>query len=460
MTFQRGLLSSVALSIFLVGSLAGASVGFDPEDAGRHEKYGDGTFHTRLEASSPADGEVLTIPLPLARFEFSGPVEPSLTRLLLRYPSGDSLFLGTIVVPDSAHVIRAEFPDLAPGSYALAWKTVSVDGHAADGVIGFEVALNTESPAPAAETVADTAAGFETGAGDAPGLAEPVTSRVAGPPLRRTLFRGLGLACLLATAGILWFAGGSGLVREPAVLRAASAAALLATILLGLDYLDWLGDVRPAGEGVIEGLVAAVRTRTGIVEGSRVLLAGLTFFLAGGARAGRMAGLVAMVAVIFGAAAGHPAVIEPTLALPANALHLGAAAIWIGGVLLLTVLPDHPETAGGGWRYEQVASRVSSRAFLAVGVIIGTALLQDLLFLGEIGNLLTTRYGQLLIAKSVGLALMIGFGAWHRWKTLPRLVQTGDQGPLRLAVRVEILFLTGIILLAAWLALIPPPVAG
>ena len=55
---------------------------------------------------------------------------------------------------------------------------------------------------------------------------------------------------------------------------------------------------------------------------------------------------------------------------------------------------------------------------------------------------------------------MIGFGAWHRWKTLPRLVQTGDQGPLRLAVRVEILFLTGIILLAAWLALIPPPVAG
>jgi putative copper export protein len=87
-------------------------------------------------------------------------------------------------------------------------------------------------------------------------------------------------------------------------------------------------------------------------------------------------------------------------------------------------------------------------------------LLQDLLFLGGIGNLLTTRYGQLLIAKSVGLVLMIGFGAWHRWKTLPKLVQTGDQGPLRLAVRIEILFLTGVILLAAWLALTPPPVAG
>jgi hypothetical protein len=39
-------------------------------------------------------------------------------------------------------------------------------------------------------------------------------------------------------------------------------------------------------------------------------------------------------------------------------------------------------------------------------------------------------------------------------------VETGDQGPLRRAVRIEILFLTGIVLLAAWLALIPPPVAG
>lgn len=460
MTFQRVVLPSILLSACLAGPLVAASFGDDSGHDGRIGLTGEHPFHTRLEASTPADGDVLAGPLPMARFEFSGPVEPSLTRLLLRFPSGDSSFMGTIGVPDSAHVIRAEFPDLDPGSYSIAWSTVSVDGHAADGVIQFEVAAGTDSRTPAAGTVGDPTASSEAAVDDAPGVGASTEPEVAVPPLRRTLFRGLGLACLLAAAGVLWFAGGSGLVREPAVLRAASAAALLATILLGLDYLDWLGDVRPAGVGVIEGLVAAVRTRTGMVEGSRVLLAGLAFFLAGGARAGRIAGLVAMVAVIFGAASGHPAVIEPSLALPANALHLGAAAIWIGGVLLLTVLPDHPETADGGWRYEQVASRVSSRAFLAVGVIIGTALLQDLLFLGGIGNLLTTRYGQLLVAKSVGLALMLGFGAWHRWKTLPKLVQTGDQGPLRLAVRIEILFLTGIILLAAWLALIPPPVAS
>ena len=457
MTFQRGVLPSLFLSLCLAGPLAAATVGFDFDLDGRDNPTRP---HTRLEASTPTEGELLTSPLPMARFQFSGPVEPSLTRLLLRYPSGDSTVLRAIAVPDSAHVIRADLPALDHGSYALEWKTVSVDGHAAEGVIRFEVVPEPESRIPAAETGSDTSIAAESESPDETGVSESPPPEVDAPPLRRTLFRGLGLACLLAAAGVLWFAGGSGLVREPAVLRAASATALLATILLGLDYLDWLGDVRPAGLGMIDGLVAAFKTRTGMIEGSRVLLAGFTFFLAGGARAGRMAGFVAMVAVVLGAASGHPAVIDPRLALPANALHLGAAAIWIGGVLLLTVLPDHPETAEGGWSYTQVASRVSSRAFLAVGVIIGTALLQDLVFLGGVGNLLTTRYGQLLVAKSLGLTLLIGFGAWHRWKTLPKLVQTGDQGPLRLAVRVEILVLIGVVLLAAWLAMTPPPVTG
>ena len=116
-----------------------------------------------------------------------------------------------------------------------------------------------------------------------------------------------------------------------------AVAVLLATVLLGLDYLDWLLDVRPTDLGLFAGFSAAIRTRIGIVEGSRVLLVALTFFLAGGARAGRVAGLLAMLAVVIGAAAGHPATIEPALALPANALHLGAAAIWLGGVLLLAV---------------------------------------------------------------------------------------------------------------------------
>lgn len=457
MTYKRRLIPSLTTFALLAVPMivAPAAVGEWAVDRDQRDRP-----HTRLEASTPADGDSVTSPLPRARLEFSGPVEPSLSRLLLRHPSGDSTTVAVIAVPDSARVIHAEIPPLTPGSHVLEWSTISVDGHAASGVIHFEVIPADEGDVAAAERGVESipAAGSDRRADPSAATTDP--SEFDVPPLRRTLFRGLGLACLLAAAGVLWFAGGTDLVREPAVLRAASAAALLATILLGLDFVDWLGDVRLPGTGVVEGFLDALRTRTGMIEGTRVLLAGLTFFMAGGARAGRLAGFVAMIAVILGAAAGHSAVIDSSLALPANALHLGAAAIWIGGVLLLAVLPDHPETAAGRWRYPQVAGQVSSRVFLAVGVIIGTALLQDLLFLGGIGNLVATRYGLLLLAKAAGLTVLIGFGAWHRWKTLPELVRTGDQGPLRLAVRIEILFLTGVVLLGAWLALTPPPVGG
>jgi len=191
-------LPSILFSACLVGPLGAASTGNGSGHGELRNRAGSHQFHTRLEASIPADGDILITPLPTARFEFSGPVEPSLTRLLLRFPSGDSSFLGTIAVPDSAHVIRAEFPDLDPGSYSIAWNTVSVDGHAADGVIAFGVAASTESRTPAAETVVDTTAAAEADVGAGRGAAAPTEPEVAGPPLRRTLFRGLGLACLLA----------------------------------------------------------------------------------------------------------------------------------------------------------------------------------------------------------------------------------------------------------------------
>ena len=409
--------------------------------------------HTRLERSVPADGEVLALVPDEALLEFSTGVEPSLSRILLRFPSGDSTFLEVKGVPGAPNRITAPLPALESGRHRIAWSTVSADGHRASGTIEFSVIEVEEAaqPSPGAADRAEPAV-------PVPVASDSVSSEpVAGPPLRRTLFRGLGLASLLAAAGVLWFAGGSGLVREPSVLRAASATALLATVLLGLDYLDWLLDVRPTDMGLFAGFAAAIRTRIGIVEGTRVLLAGMTFFLAGGARAGRVAGLLAMIAVVVGAAAGHSATIEPTMALPANALHLGAAAIWLGGVLLLAVLPDHPETPQGGWRYHEVASRVSSRAFLAVGVIVGTAFLQVLLFLVAPSFLFSTDYGRLVLAKGAGLTLLVAFGAWHRWKTLPRLVASGDPSHLRLAVRIEIFVMVAVVLVAAWLAMTVPP---
>jgi len=371
-------------------------------------------------------------------------------------PDGDTTALAVQAVPDSAAVLRADAPPLRTGAHELLWRTVSVDGHVAEGSIPFVAVPGDVGRAAAADD-----RGTVPGGGATRG---PVTAAASGAQnsasLRRTLLRGLGLACLLGAAGLLWFAGGTSLVREPRVLRAAAATSLGAAILLTLAHLDWLAGVLPSGMGRWDGVIAALGTRSGGIGLVRIGLALLVFFLVGGAHAGRTAALLAMTAAVVGSAAGHPAAIEPGVAVAANALHVGAAAIWVGGVLLLAVLPDRSQFGDGSWIYGDVAARVSARAFLAVGIIVGTALLQDYLFLDSLPQLWETPYGRLLMAKGAGLSLLLGFGAWHRWRTLPRLAANGDSGPLRRAVRVEIWVLVAVVLVAAWLSTVPPPVAG
>jgi len=373
-------------------------------------------------------------------------------------PGADTTELAVRAVRDSSAVLRADAPPLRDGAHELLWRTVSIDGHVVEGSIPFVVQSGPEVE----ESVSPTGPGDTATAVGSDAAPEPPSAGAeeSSPPLRRTLLRGLGLACLLGAAGLLWFAGGTSLVREPRVLRAAAAASLGAAILLTLAHLDWLAGVLPSGVGRWDGVVAALGTRTGAVGVARIALALLVFFLVGGAHAGRTAALLAMAGAVVGAAAGHPAAIEPGVAIAANALHLGAAAIWTGGVLLLAVLPDRAQLGNADWVYADVAGRVSARAFLAVGIIVGTALLQDYLFLDSIRQLWETTYGRLLVAKGAGLGLLLGFGAWHRWRTLPRLAAVGDPRPLRRAVRAEIWILVAVVLVAAWLAQVTPPVAG
>ncbi|MDT8436283.1 MAG: copper resistance protein CopC [Gemmatimonadota bacterium] len=436
-------------------------------------RTGPVSLHTRLESSVPARDDTLHGPLAHARLVFSGPVTPGLSAIVLRRPAGDSVALAVQAVEDSAAILRADLPPLTAGPHEIAWRTVSADGHPVSGVIPFHVAESGAArpraalgpgdeggPADADDGARPASSAAPSGVADRaaePGVQEP---EAHAPPLRRTLLRGLGLAALLAAAGLLWFVGGTVLVREPRVLRAAGGASLAAAVLLALALLDWLSAAGPPGASLLNGLGAALDTRTGVVEGTQVVLAALLLLLAGGAHAGRLAAVLALLATVLGAATGHPATVDPGILLPANALHLGAVAIWVGGVLLLAVLPAGPAAGGDGWSFGEVAGRVSSRAFLAVGVVLGTAVLQQLVLAGGPAALLEGTYGRLLLGKWAGLLLLLGFGAWHRWKTFPRLAATGDPTDLRRAVRVELFVMAAVVLLAAWLGQVSPPAAG
>lgn len=412
-------------------------------------------LHTELEESTPARDTTITTALENVVLMFSGPVEAGLSRVRWVGPAGDTLTLGVSAVPDRPHVLIAEAPPAANGPQRLLWLTVSADGHQVSGVIPFLADIpGLAAPDTTTTRIADSAG--QVAADEAPVSGQDDSVSLS----TRLAVRGLGMFCLLGFAGLLWFGVGTMILSEPRSHRLASILGLGAAIILSLDFVLWLWELRLPGVDTSGTFQAAMGTRTGVVEASRVVLAAAACLAFAGTRGVRLGALLAMLAVVVGALGGHQAAIQPLISLPANGLHLGAAAVWTGGVLLLGVWPSRtdPET-GIGWTFERVALRVSSAALLASGTILVTAVVQDLLYLPSLGALFTSTYGNLLIAKSAGFAALVGFGAYNRLRLIPALreSQEGDAA-LRRSVRLELLVVVVVVLVAVTLAQVPPPV--
>jgi putative copper export protein len=226
-------------------------------------------------------------------------------------------------------------------------------------------------------------------------------------------------------------------------------------LVLGLaDLVSWTIRVVPGGAGS-SAYGAALGSGTGLVGSTRVFLTAVAIALL--ARRPRLAAGTALAAVLIGAAAGHPAVFSPWLTIPANALHLGAATIWLGGLLLLAAIPDQPTGTSSGWTLAGTARSVSASALLAVILIAGSGMIQSVRFVGDVGALASTGYGLGVLVKSAGLLVLVGFGAFHRFRVLPGLETDGGRR-LRRTVRVEMIVMLIVVLVAVWLARVPPPI--
>src|SRR6185295_1174134 len=131
-------------------------------------------------------------------------------------------------------------------------------------------------------------------------------------------------------------------------------------LLLAADFLLWLQHAAPMGAVNLDTIMEAAQTQNGAGYGLRVLLAALAFWALVLARSPGVAAVCAMLAVVATGATGHPAAIRPTIAIPAKIVHLVAASLWTGGLLVLFL--------GGreGEQFRDDAWRVSRAALLAV----------------------------------------------------------------------------------------------
>jgi copper transport protein len=401
--------------------------------------------HTVLVSSEPAGGSHLPATPARIRLVFSEPLEPALARVALVGSDGRSAPLVVAGDPHDVHAIVAATGGLPPGAYRVAWRVVSADGHPVAGSFVFSVGSTHAAPAPAGS---DSAGGAR-----APAWGPTVLDAPAVP----AALRGLAMGASMALAGLLLFMCWPRDLPAPAsgpASRVANWLACISVVLLTLHLLAWLMNAIPEHDLSEGSIMAMLTSRIWQVELWRAGLGLLALWALVLARHGRLALCCAFGALAVGGASGHSAAIHPLWATPAKALHLVAGAAWMGGMLWLLLLDRRDIRA-----FTIEARRVSAVALGSVALVTLSGIAQTLMFLPSVLDLFRSPYGLTVVAKVVGLLVLVGIGAHHRYRVMPGLEQ--DAMPLdhfRATLRGEVAVMTLVVLLGGLLAYVPTPV--
>jgi copper transport protein len=446
-----------------------------PTVAGALASAAAASAHAQLLGTSPVSGSTVRAQPRTVIFEFNQNVGGTLGAVRVYDAQGREVDDLDVSHPGGnerwmAVGLRPHLPD---GTYTATYRVVSADTHVVYG--GLVFAIGHAGAAPKF-TVAGLLARNRTG---------PVTT-VAFAVVRGLDYLALALALGgLAFLFVAWAPAQAAVAgaepRWPAASRAFATrlrALLAAAVALGV-LVSVLGvllqGATAAGVSLWGSLKGAViddtlAGRFGEVWGARALVWVALGVLLLGARAsgrdvipvlrpdaGGAAGSVAGEAVaratprrapravlallalgcayltLTPALAGHASVQSPTgVFLPADALHVLGASVWVGGVAcLLLALPgatrrlEGPERSRLLWA---VLARFSPLALGAVTALAATGAIQAYIDVRTLDGLLHTTYGALVIAKVLLVLALTGLGWVNRKRVIPLLGRLAGAG--------------------------------
>jgi putative copper export protein len=169
---------------------------------------------------------------------------------------------------------------------------------------------------------------------------------------------------------------------------------------------------------------------------------------------------VGALAIAFGLSwASHPAS-RGTLALVADYIHLVAAALWVGGLVMLAILAGTARSLPRPAREAVARASILRFSKLAVPTVTAVGLGGLYLALRELPSvsaLFSSGYGVTLLVKSSVVAGALALGAYHRYFAVPRLVEGAPLGSIRRTLLVELSALLAVLVLAAILGQTAPP---
>lgn len=394
--------------------------------------------HPALVASTPAAGySVASAPASLS-LQFNEPVIPergsvnifggsTSTRLLPRRDGDGSM-------------IRASLPALQPGVFRVTYRVIGRDGDLIPGEFTFGVAPPSKVPAVAAGMPASTAMPALVGA-----RAQPSAPTGLGPSWFAVLLRTLlYLGVSLALGGLVMAKVARSALAGAAIdLPAPYVAIGLGIAGVGAAGLTAWSVVRSGGQFVTAAPVALPAFEAGGLLGACVLRrwAPAAWF-----------GLLLVVALE--GLRGHARAAAGAAGVSLTAVHLAAAAIWVGG--LVHVLRLRYALRGRVLARQLVLRSYIRLATCALVVLVVTGFVTAVLLLSRpASGLLTAPYGRVLLLKLAVVLLAAGAAVvTHRRVSA---VSEAPGGRVPPSGRVEVAALVVVLAVAAALVSAEPP---
>lgn len=377
--------------------------------------------HAVLQSSTPADQSVLATSPPKVTLTYGEAVTITPGAIRVFDGNGERVDQGVATHDATANEIEIGLkPNLPNGSYAVAWRVISADSHPVHGGLVFSVGRKGEvggldqylktSSQPAWEGVGDAlrAIGYLAAFGVVGGV---VFLAFAEDPERRRRIGGpLGIAGIVAVV--------------VAVLQIPVQAILAANFGAGsLFHPGVAGQV--FGDGVALTLI-------GVSLAVLVALATRWARTTVQLRIGAVTSVVVLAAAFV--ASGHTRSTRPGwLVILVDSVHVIGGAVWVGGlVVLIWTLRDRRHESRKGTPSDPVdAAEVVVRfSHLATGAIFAVGLSGLVLAWFEVGSLsglVSTGYGQLVLAKMGALILIAALGAYNHFRLVPAVQAKPDR---------------------------------
>lgn len=389
--------------------------------------------HASLVASKPDSGTVLAQAPSTVSLSFNETVSPLLMKLIR--PDGTSKELEDVLTQDQR--LELALPPMeTEGTYGLSWRVISADGHPVGGTLTFSIG------APSSNLVDST-------------HSNPLRSGLIW--LARLLgyvglFTGIAWVVYRALAPASNNTSASQAHIAPRMLTLGAVALLLNLGLVGVDALD-------LPLSALFG-TAAWQTAASTSMGLAVLLGWLALACAAlswkATHSASQKWLAALALILLGASlasSGHASTADPVwLSRPSVWLHVVALTLWIGSFLPLVYALQHAQES----RLLTLFSRWIP-AVLLVLVLSGAALIY--VQFGQLASLWESRYGQVLSAKLILVLLLLGLGAYNRYRLTQAVLQQRSDArqALRRIVRLEYVLAVLILAVAALWRFTPPP---